>query len=371
MVHPPVFQLIFNKPVKIIQIFPGKVWGGAEQYVLDLGRALASRGHEVTYIARDADAVTSRLEKSGIGFTTLPFRWALDMASIRKLAEEMMDADVVHVHDVMFAPLAVLAKHRSRSKARIVMTRHDAHRTPANIFYRPFIKQIHKAIFVSDLARRSWHGANRWFPTEKCSVVLNSIPPYGQRPMESLREKYSIAPSTPLLLFCGRIKKTKGCDVIIKALSLIRDKDFAMVFVGKCAKDSYCRKLHTLAEEGGISDRIHYYGFSEHGRQFFPQADIALAPSAGKDACLLSNIEAMQAGTCVISTDNGGQVEYISSGENGLLVPPSDAASLAEAIATMIDNPPYRERLAKAGQEYFLANMNYTQFVDKILADYR
>jgi len=356
--------------MKVIQIFPGNVWGGAEQYVLDLGKALASRGHDVSYIARDAEAVTSRLRKDGVTFATLPFRWAMDRASVSGLAEMMKDADIVHIHDMMFAPTAVLARRRSGSGARIVMNRHDAHRTPANIFYRHLIRGVDRIVFVSDLARRSWCGANSWFPAEKCSVILNSTPLMENISVESLREKYAIAPTTPLLMFLGRIKKTKGCDVLVKALSLIRDRDFAMVFIGACRKESFMKRLLAIARQGGIDDRIHYYGFSGHGRHFLAQADVAIAPSAGKEACPLSNIEAMQAGVCVITTTNGGQAEYISDSRNGLLVAPSDPRALADAIVRVLDNPDFRRQLAAAGHDYFLANMTYDKFVDKITETY-
>ena len=47
--------------MKIVHIFPGKVWGGAEQYVLDLGEALRKRGYEVSYVARPSKEVEDSL----------------------------------------------------------------------------------------------------------------------------------------------------------------------------------------------------------------------------------------------------------------------------------------------------------------------
>ena len=72
--------------MKILQIIPGKIWGGAEQYIVDLGRELEARGHEVTYLAYDREAVTAQLERRAIPYRTLPFRWSLDRTSINELA---------------------------------------------------------------------------------------------------------------------------------------------------------------------------------------------------------------------------------------------------------------------------------------------
>lgn len=357
--------------MKIVQIFPGKVWGGAEQYVLDLGQALAARGHEVIFMARNDGKVAARLEKSGISFRPFNFSWARSCKAADAVSAEIKDADVVHVHDVAFAPLAVRARRRSGSKAKIVMTRHDAHSTPVNPLYRSFVKQVDRVIFVSDIARRAWLGGNKWFPTDKCRVVINSVPEPAGIPTESLRDKYNIPASTPLLLFCGRIKKTKGCHVLIEALGKIKDRDFALVMIGAAPKESYIRKLGMLADQAGITERIHYYGFSPVGRDFLPQADIALAPSSGKEACPLTNLEAMQAGICTVASTSGGQVEYIDNGRTGLLVPPGDVDALAEATASLIDNPDKRIRIAAAGRQEFVTNMSYDKFVNRIIEAYQ
>ena len=58
--------------MKILQIIPGKIWGGAEQYIVDLGRELEARGHEVTYLAYAREAVTAQLERRAIPYQTLP-----------------------------------------------------------------------------------------------------------------------------------------------------------------------------------------------------------------------------------------------------------------------------------------------------------
>lgn len=356
--------------MKILQVFPGRVWGGAEQFILDMGNTFENAYNEVRYMAYDESAVSSRLGREGISYSVIPSRWAFSSATVDAMASAMEDCDVVHIHDVSFAPAAVRARRKSGSKALIVMHRHDAHRTPANIFYRPYLKQIDRAVFVSDLARRCWHGANKWFPAEKCTVVLNSTPPERVRKVVSLREKYHIAPTTPLLIFCGRVKKTKGVHILLEALSRLADRDFALVIVGKAAKDSYLRKLRRIAERGGIIDRTFYFGYSDQARSFLREADIALAPSVGKESFALTNIEAMMAGACVVTTDNGGQTEYIEDGRTGLLVPPGAPAALADAIRKLLDNPDLRKRIAKAGKEYAEANMTYSNFIDKIMAVY-
>ena len=354
--------------MRILQIIPGKIWGGAEQYIVDLSKALVDRGHTVDYLCHDREAVTSQLERHGMEYRTLPFSWSLDRKSINALAEILRqgDYDVIHVHSMMFVPIAQLAVSKAGSGARVVMTRHEAHRTKANIFVRHLFKRLHRIICVSDLVRRRYRGANGWITDGMTRVIHNSIPPYPFKDVESLRDKYSIPADVPLLMFAGRVKKSKGCTVIMQALACIADKPFHMVFIGALKSGKYRDQLMDIARKAGIEDRVHFYGFTPDARQFMRQADIAVAPSVTLDSCPLSNIEYLQLGKCEVSTNNGGQAEYLEDGRTALLCDPGDAGQLASALARVIDDKELRGRLAKAGKEYFDENMTYDKFVDKV-----
>ena len=86
--------------------------------------------------------------------------------------------------------------------------------------------------------------------------------------------------------------------------------------------------------------------------------------------CPRTNIAELQLGKCEVSTNNGGQAEYLEDGRTALLVGPGDDMALADAIGRVIDDRDLRERLAKAGREHFEQHMSYSQFVDKVLEAY-
>lgn len=356
--------------MKILQIIPGKIWGGAEQYIVDLGRGLASRGHEVIYVAHNRPAVTNQLRREGIEFVTMPMRWSLDCKAARTLAGMLGGVDVIHVHNPMFVPIAVRACRQAGSRARIVMTRHDSHRTPVNILLRGLFRRLDTVICVSDFVRRAWHGANTWYPAERCVVLHNSIPPTPPQQVESLRAKYDIAPDVPLLIFSGRVKKSKGCGVLIDALARLADKPWALVFIGACKPSDYDARLTAVAAKAGIADRIHFYGFTKNARDLMRQADIGVAPAVAKDSFPLTNLEFMRNGVCLVSSTSGGQPECIDHGHTGFLVKPGDVESLTQVLRTLLDNPALRKQVAEAGQEYFERNMDFDSFLDRLLHIY-
>jgi glycosyltransferase involved in cell wall biosynthesis len=56
----------------------------------------------------------------------------------------------------------------------------------------------------------------------------------------------------------------------------------------------------------------------------------------------------------VVASGIMGIPELITSGANGLLVPPADATALADAIGALADDPDLRIRLGAAGRERVL-----------------
>ena len=56
--------------------------------------------------------------------------------------------------------------------------------------------------------------------------------------------------------------------------------------------------------------------------------------------------EAMAASTPIVATDVGGVAECCDNGLSGVLVPPGDAAALAEALHSVLSDPCLREQLA-------------------------
>jgi phosphatidylinositol alpha-mannosyltransferase len=61
-------------------------------------------------------------------------------------------------------------------------------------------------------------------------------------------------------------------------------------------------------------------------------------------------IEAMAAGLPVVASDIPGYEAVVTSGKNGVLVPPGDPGALADALVTLLTNPARRTKLSLAGQ---------------------
>ena len=76
--------------------------------------------------------------------------------------------------------------------------------------------------------------------------------------------------------------------------------------------------------------------------------DVAVLPSY-REAQGLVILEAMALARPVVASDVGGIPEMIEDGVTGLLVPPHDAAALADAISRLLLDHPLADMLGRAG----------------------
>lgn len=82
--------------------------------------------------------------------------------------------------------------------------------------------------------------------------------------------------------------------------------------------------------------------------QLYAQADLFVYASYC-EAFGLPPLEAMACGTAVVTTDCGGNRDYVRNGENCLVIPPSDMTSMTEAMLQLLTNDTERQHLATAG----------------------
>jgi glycosyltransferase involved in cell wall biosynthesis len=97
----------------------------------------------------------------------------------------------------------------------------------------------------------------------------------------------------------------------------------------------------------GIGDRVTIVGRvgDDELAAWYRRAQMLVSPSL-YEGFGLPAAEAMASGTPVIATDAGALPEVVADGEAGAIVPATDAASLAESIASLLDD---RERCARLG----------------------
>ena len=92
--------------------------------------------------------------------------------------------------------------------------------------------------------------------------------------------------------------------------------------------------------------------------------DLFTLPAIGNEGVPQALAQAMASGLPVVTTSVGAILELVQDGKTGLIVPPGNAAALADALARLLSDVALARRLAAAGREHVAARFTTTAMFD-------
>jgi glycosyltransferase involved in cell wall biosynthesis len=314
--------------------------GGMENGIVNMSRALESRGHEIhacclarggKFVERFASPDRVAILGKAEGFSPSAAR-AL-AAHIRRLAP-----DVIHTHN--FGPLIYTALAAPGSKNRILHGEHAQLSSGELSLRRRFLRRllygrVRRVHAVSNALRDSLirHG----FPARKIGVVVNGVDAghFCPGPKEESRAQTGLPPHAIVLGLVGRFGEFKRHSELIQAFERLplSGRDLQLVFIG--GGGPLERQVRTRAAAGPCASRIRFAGFQQDLRPWYRALDLLVIPSVNEG---LSNVllEAMACGIPALAHPACGAAEVIEDAANGFLrnlgSPQAMEAALIEAL---------------------------------------
>ena len=358
--------------MKIFHIVSNKEWGGGEQYVFDLSQRQLADGIDVAIVCKPIETIIQKYAGAGMRVLPMALGGATDVKSAWQLAKAVRSAGpcAIHAHNFKDAFTACYARCLTSNKqVRVVMCRHLTRKGKNTLPYRWLYRHLDRLVFDSELSKSAFLSTSPAIDATKIDIVHTSIVVPEGVAVADVRRKYQIPPEAVIGMFHGRLDPEKGLDVLLEAAALLREKAFRLVLVGR-GHDDYTARLHQVARERGISDKVIFAGFVHPVIPYVAAADFGILASTVQEGCPLSPQEYMSQGRPVVVTDNGGQREYVEHGKNGLLVPPGDAEALAGAMGRLVDDAALRQRLGRQAKADFDDHLSYAHFYARIKTVY-
>ena len=331
-----------------------------------MARAKAARdaGYRVSVLCRTGDAA-AELRQAGFEIIGIPFvRARLNPAAeamlLRRIAHEyrVLRPDIVHhialkpivlgtlaarlagVRAVVNAPVGLgFVFTSARAKARAL-------RVPVSLALRATLgagnataifenDEDRDAIVAQGLARRA---ATVLIPG--AGVDVDEFHPHPE------------PPGPVKIILVARMLRDKGIAEFINAAKLLKSRGIVADFVLAGGPDPGNPNSLTEAElrDAAASGAVTWLGPRRGIAALLAGSHIACLPSY-REGLPKSLLEAMAAGLSCVATDVPGCRCLVYHGETGLLVPPRDAAALADALALLIADPALRARMGAAGRQ--------------------
>lgn len=270
------------------------------------------------------------------------------------LGHWMREAGMKHVHS-HYASMVTLFMHRLYPELSFSLTVHgpDEVQDPVQFAMQEKLRRAHLTVAISYYAQSQLMRFSEPGDWDRLEVA------YLGTPVVDEVARPEPAPGEPLRFVCvGRLSPVKGQHVLIHAAKLLKSQghNFKVSIAGAGPS---AVSLQRAVAEAGVSDCVVLEGRvpDDQLARLYRESHAFVLPSfaEGLPGVLM---EAMITGLPCITTGINGVPELIEHGIDGILVPPSDPAALANAMARMIGDARLRRELGQAGRRKVLANFN-------------
>lgn len=351
----------------ILQVLPELISGGVERGTIEMAEAILARGWR-PLVASAGGPMTEQLKRMGVEHITLPLasknplRIWQNAGQLEKLIKSHQ-VDIIHARSRAPAWSAYLASKRSAA-VKFLTSFHGVygHGNSLKRRYNAVMTYGEKVIAISHFIEAHL-GEIYQVPQEKIRVVHRGADLrqfHNQRvsgpAVMKLAQQWHIPEGVPVILVPGRITRWKGQHVVLQALQQISaEQEFFCVLVGEDSKHpEYRAELEqTIADCDRLTGRVRLVGACSAMPDAYGLADVVVVPSIEPEAFGRVPIEAQAMGKPVIATNHGGACETVIDGTTGWLVPPGDAAALANYLEFVLKlSPEQKASLADAAYHH-------------------
>ena len=369
--------------MKILQVltFFSPVHGGSAEVPYQLSKELAKRGHEVTIYTSDykiSQEYINSITETGVKVCSFK-TWLsgtkprITPGIIKSAREQVKYFDIIHMHNYRTFQNIVVHYYAKKYDIPYVL---QAHGSVLPFFQKQRLKRIFDLFFgyriLSDaskviaLTRTEVEQYKKMgVDKNKIEIVPNGIDlsEYENLPERGeFRRKYSIKDGEKIVLYIGRLHKSKGIDLLIKAFADISKEldNIILILVGP--DGGHRPALEKLIQALKVDDKVLFTGFVTNNEKMaaFIDADVFVNPRADEIFGLVF-LEANACGTPVICNKGCGIADVID-GKTGFAVH-NDKDQLRDAIIKVLSDEELRGRFGGEGKKIVREEFGWDKIV--------
>ena len=367
----------------VMQVLPALDSGGVERGTVEIAAALQKAGWTAIVVSSGGQMVRE-VARTGATHIELPVHSKNPFVMRRNagaLAELISQHGVDIVHARSRAPAWSAKSAARRTGAHFVTTVHGPYG-----FGLPFKRQYNKVmvrgervIAISDFIAR-YVTENYRIDPDLLRIVYRGVDTDVFDPARvsaerviQLADKWRLPDGVPVIMLPGRLTRWKGHNVLLDALSRMKDRELRCLFVGgDQGRESFHGELQKRVRRLGLEGVVHFAGDCRDMAAAYKIADIVVSASTEPEAFGRVTAEAQAMGKPVVATNHGTSPELVIPDETGWLVPPNDPAAMAEALAKALSlNTAAREALARKAMAKIASQYTTPRMCDATLDIYR
>jgi glycosyltransferase involved in cell wall biosynthesis len=382
-----VFELPNN--TKVLITIPDLLVGGTEIHTLNLVKALASGGYNLSiccYYDYDSSMV-AKFNETGAKIILMGLHRSeglfVSLATFIALFKRMKPV-IVHVQYIAPGLIPIMAAKLAGIE-KVFATVHQPGRIykwKHKMFMRTAARLCDAFFCNSRSVEESWFGDSQVFdPNEidsnrKHFTIYNGVDVDGIKKMgkevnkDKIKDLLGIR-NKKVIGVVGRLRKEKGQATLLESMKTVVKEfpDVALIVIGDGPDHLH---LEERAKIWGIDGQVKWLGQKSHDEVLglYNIMDVVVVPSLFEGFGLAAT-EAMAAGKPVVASDVDGIREVMEKDATGFLVPPGDTQALGNALKKILSDRERCEAFGIHGKGRVLRNFSIQQFRTQILSAYQ
>lgn len=353
--------------------------GGVETHLIFLMPELVKMGHKVSLLTGSAEGSPEHFDFKGVNIHRSQYydlNWLFKSNfqevddNVSEVTLEFLDKlkpDIIHAHNMHYFSryhTRVIEHYAMRKKIPMVLTAHNIWKDKLflDLTYKV---NWDKIIAISHYIKRELTAIG--IPEEKIVVVHHGIDEKifssGKPASRLFKDHPALKGKKKIVFHPARMGLAKGCDIVIEAFRLVKDKfpDAMLVMSGSgniidwgLNQNKEIAYFMSLIKHLKLEDSFYINTFSINKEMphLYRLADVVVYPSTVEEPFGLTMLEAMASEKPIVVTESGGMPEIIKNDINGYVVPKGNHEALAEKIIKLLSDEGLRKKLGRIGREH-------------------
>jgi glycosyltransferase involved in cell wall biosynthesis len=328
-----------------------------------------------------------QVDPSGLGaltISTLQGERGFQRKEIEKLVAWLRDESAYDVINLPNALLISLAEPIRRATGRPVVVTLQGEdlfldglpprdRDRALALIREQVKHVDMFVAVSDYYREFMSGY-LGVPLTRIRVAPLGISLRDLEPASRVRTA-----NDPFVVgYFARVAPEKSLHLLAEAYRILRHErgvqDARLEVAGYLAPEHrpYLQRIERQLESWGLAREFRYHGTLDRAAkvEFLRSVDVLSVPSTYKEPKGLYLLEAMACGVPVVAPQHGAFPEMLAKTSGGLLARPNDAASFADGLAAIRNNPGQARQIGLSGAAGVQQHYSVARMADRVMEIY-
>jgi len=375
--------------MKILQVIPrfNPQLGGGVDVVYNLSKSMAEKGHEVSIITSDYkfdQDYADELRNQGI--KVIPFKHLANIClfiptpSMNKwVSNNVSRFDIIHLNGARSYQNNVIYKYSRRYNVPYIL---QAHGSILRLVQRQELKRLYDTVWGYKLFRNSSKlialcnsEADAYKSIEldekKIEILPNGVDlcKFEKLPQKGeFKKKYGIDQNEMIILYLGRLHKSKNIELLLNAYSDLTTKihDIRLVLVGPNEMGRY---VYKEIDKLDIKDKVLITGYLTEQDKFksFIDADVFVTPRFY--GFPITFAESCACGLPIITTNSGDILDWIDN-RIGYVVNPNKN-KLSMAIQSLLIDKETRIKFGQEAQLLARDRFNWPKIADQLEIIYK